>query len=56
LCQPFGQERDLNLLERGGDHARALSGLQVEGAAARLADRPGDEAIRVLERIHPTSH
>ena len=56
LGQPFRQDCDLDLLERDADYASSFPSLQVEHAAARLTNRPRDEAIRVLERIHPTRH
>ena len=49
LLEPVGEDDDLLLLQRHGHDARAVDGLQVEGAFAGRADGAGDESAGAVE-------
>ena len=56
LAQAFGQKRNLHLLEDHRHQPVSVASLQVEGSAARLADRAGHEPIRAIEVVDASSH
>ena len=56
LLEPVGEHGDLLLLQRDGDDARAVGGLQEERAVAGRADGARDEAPRAFEQEELARH
>ena len=48
---PLGEDRHLLLLQRHAGDPAALAGLEEEGPLSGLADRAGDEPVRLLEVV-----
>src|SRR4029079_12062341 len=56
VAQPFGEHRDLDLLEGHRHDPAALAGLEEERPVARSTDRPGDEAVGRIEDVATSRH
>jgi hypothetical protein len=56
LGHATGEGRHLRLLQPDADDGAALSGLQVEGSCAGLAEGAGDEPVRSVEIKDATGH
>jgi len=56
LTDTLSQGAHLRLLEANGDDGPALMSLQKEGTASRLADRSGQEPVRLIEDEETTRH